>query len=44
MVPENTPSKLPYEKPTIGVLGQMEELTGSGGNNNDDGWYWSRKP
>lgn len=30
--------KLTYEKPFVEVLGRMEELTGSGGFDNDDGW------
>lgn len=41
MIPENTPSKVSYEKPTIEVLGRMEELTGSGGEEDDDGWMYS---
>lgn len=27
-----------YEEPIIEVLGKMEELTGSSGHDNDDGW------
>ena len=34
--------KLTYHPPSIEVLGQMEELTGSCGYNHDDGWGWSR--
>ncbi len=33
---------LKYEKPAIVVLGCISELTGSGGQNNNDGWSWSR--
>lgn len=38
METEDSPSRVSYEKPTIVVLGQMEELTGSGGCRPDDGW------
>lgn len=34
--------KLEYTSPKITELGAISELTGSGGYNNDDGWYWSR--
>jgi hypothetical protein len=27
-----------YEEPTIELLGKMDELTGSSGYDNDDGW------
>lgn len=27
-----------FEEPTVQVLGKMVELTGSGGNDNGDGW------
>ncbi len=30
--------KLAYEPPIIEIIGRMEELTGSSGNDNDDGW------
>jgi len=33
---------LEYMVPQIIELGSVSELTGSGGKNNDDGWYWSR--
>lgn len=33
---------LKYEKPVVIVLGCITELTGSGGKNNNDGWYYSR--
>lgn len=36
--------KLVYEKPRVDVIGQMEELTGSGGNDNDDGWGYDSCP
>lgn len=29
-----------YETPTVEVLGEMEELTGSKGSQQDDGWGW----
>lgn len=29
-----------YEDPMVSVLGQMKELTGSGGYDNDDGLGW----
>jgi hypothetical protein len=27
-----------YSEPMVSLLGQMKELTGSGGYDNDDGW------
>lgn len=27
-----------FEDPMVSLLGQMKELTGSGGSDNDDGW------
>lgn len=30
-----------FEEPTIFIMGSIEELTGQGGANNDDGWYYS---
>ena len=30
--------KMDYEKPTYVVLGDLFELTGSSGYDNDDGW------
>ena len=36
--------KLEYIQPTVIELGDVCELTGSGGANNDDGWYYSRTP
>ncbi|WP_302625745.1 hypothetical protein [uncultured Eubacterium sp.] len=29
-----------FELPIIDLLGQMKELTGSNGNDNDDGYGW----
>ena len=29
-----------FEDPMVSLLGQMKELTGSGGNDNDDGWAY----
>ena len=34
--------KKEYEAPFMRELGEITELTGSGGANNDDGWYYSK--
>lgn len=31
-----------YLKPKVVILGNLKELTGSGGNNNGDGWGYSK--
>lgn len=31
-----------FENPMVCLLGQMKELTGSGGRDNDDGWGYDR--
>ena len=33
-------SNFNYETPSIELLGQLDELTGSGVSNHDDGWDW----
>jgi len=33
--------KKEFEKPIIIELGTLEEVTGEGGHNNDDGWGFS---
>lgn len=33
-----------YEAPMIIELGEITDLTGSGGFNNDDGWGWGGMP
>lgn len=33
--------KLCYEEPILFELGAIDELTGSNGKNNDDGYGWS---
>ena len=34
--------EMEYVVPDIVELGSIAELTGSGGSNNDEGWYWSK--
>lgn len=36
--------KKEYEVPTFVELGEITELTGSGGANNNDGWGYSEMP
>jgi len=34
--------KLHFEKPKLIFIGKLEEVTGEGGKNNDDGYRWSK--
>ena len=36
--------KLTYQPPVVEVIGRMEELTGSCGRNNSDGWGHNKMP
>lgn len=33
-----------FEVPDFAVLGTLDELVLEGGNNNDDGWGWTKMP
>lgn len=36
--------RIPYSVPKLTQLGRVDELTGSGGSNNDDGYGYSPMP